>query len=209
MSRYIYNLISQGENQQLDFKFEIADAPKIARTFSAFANTNGGRLLIGVKDNGTIAGIRTDEEAYMVESSAHIFCKPPVQFEIIPHKIKDKTILEVIVPESNTKPHSAPWKDGSYKAFVRSGDENFVANDVVIEVWKIKHQEKQVYVKYDDFEKRLFELLNQQTEIVIEDFIKYCKIKPYLARKILANMIAIDLIKLRITENEVFYSLKD
>ena len=43
----IEELISQGEHQQLDFKFEVSDSKKIARTLSAFANTDGGRLLIG------------------------------------------------------------------------------------------------------------------------------------------------------------------
>ena len=58
----IEELIAQGEHQQLDFKFEVSDSKKIARTLSAFANTDGGRLLIGVKDNGAIAGVRSDEE---------------------------------------------------------------------------------------------------------------------------------------------------
>ena len=49
---YIHALIAEGEHQQQDFKFEISDARKIAKTLSAFANTDGGRLLIGVKDNG-------------------------------------------------------------------------------------------------------------------------------------------------------------
>ena len=44
----IEELIAQGEHQQLDFKFEVSDSKKIARTLSAFANTDGGRLLIGV-----------------------------------------------------------------------------------------------------------------------------------------------------------------
>ncbi|WP_302323539.1 helix-turn-helix domain-containing protein, partial [Bacteroides caecimuris] len=47
---YIHALIAEGEHQQQDFKFEISDARKIAKTLSAFANTDGGRLLIGVKD---------------------------------------------------------------------------------------------------------------------------------------------------------------
>lgn len=46
----------------LDFKFEISDSKKIARSLVAFANTDGGRLLIGVKDNGVISGIRSEEE---------------------------------------------------------------------------------------------------------------------------------------------------
>ena len=52
---YIYKLIEEGEHQQQDFKFEISDARKIAKSLSAFSNTDGGRLLIGVKDNGKIA----------------------------------------------------------------------------------------------------------------------------------------------------------
>ena len=63
---YIHALIAEGEHQQQDFKFEISDARKIAKTLSAFANTDGGRLLIGVKDNGKIAGVRSEEEKYMI-----------------------------------------------------------------------------------------------------------------------------------------------
>ena len=65
-TEYIHILIAEGEHQQQDFKFEISDARKIARTLSAFSNTDGGRLLIGVKDNGKIAGVRSDEEKYMI-----------------------------------------------------------------------------------------------------------------------------------------------
>lgn len=65
-SEYIHALISEGEHQKQDFKFEISDARKIAKTLSAFSNTHGGRLLIGVKDNGKIAGVRSDEEKYIL-----------------------------------------------------------------------------------------------------------------------------------------------
>ena len=60
-TQYIRQLVSEGEHCHQDFKFEISDARKIARSLSAFANTEGGRLLIGVKDNGKIAGVRSDE----------------------------------------------------------------------------------------------------------------------------------------------------
>ena len=68
MDRHIRELIAEGENQKLDFKYCVSDSRKIARTLSAFANTDGGRLLIGVRDNGSIAGIRSDEEIYMVDT---------------------------------------------------------------------------------------------------------------------------------------------
>ena len=40
-TEYIHALIDEGEHQQQDFKFEISDARKIAKTLSAFANTDG------------------------------------------------------------------------------------------------------------------------------------------------------------------------
>lgn len=46
---YIQQLITEGEHVHQDFKFAISDARKIAKSLSAFANTGGGRLLIGVK----------------------------------------------------------------------------------------------------------------------------------------------------------------
>ena len=91
MENYIKKLISEGEHQTLDFKFEISDAKKIARSLVAFANTNGGRLLIGVKDNGNITGVRSDEEAYMVETAAHLYCKPEVKFTSTNHVVDGKT----------------------------------------------------------------------------------------------------------------------
>jgi hypothetical protein len=208
VSRYIHNLILQGENQHLDFKFEISDAKKIARTFAAFANTGGGTLLIGVKDNGNISGIRTDEEAYMAESAAVLYCKPPVNFKIVPHTINDKRILEVIIPDSPEKPHLAPWKENQWKAFVRVGDQNFIASIVLTEVWKLKFRKNKLLVRYNDFEERLFSLLKTNSEITLNDYIKSCKIKPYLAVKILANLISIGIIEMRITESETYFLLK-
>ena len=45
------DLIAQGEHQQQDFKYEISNISKIAHSLSAFANTDGGRLLIGISSS--------------------------------------------------------------------------------------------------------------------------------------------------------------
>ena len=70
---YIQNLILEGEHEHQDFKYQISDARKIARSISAFANNSGGRLLVGVKDNGNIAGVSSDEEIYMIEQAAQMY----------------------------------------------------------------------------------------------------------------------------------------
>ena len=64
---YVLQMIEEGEHQTQDFKMRVDNARKIAKTIVAFANSNGGRLLIGVKDNGGIVGVQTDEEVHVIE----------------------------------------------------------------------------------------------------------------------------------------------
>ena len=208
MSQHIQQLIAQGENQHLDFKFEISDAKKIARTFSAFANTEGGTLLIGVKDNGNIAGIRTDEEAYMIESAAHLYCKPQVNYTIKPWYINGKTILEVKVNPSKERPHQAPWKNDLWRAFVRINDENFVANAVQVEVWKKLRSGGGSIVKYNITEEKLLAYLRDHEEISLRQFCNLCEINSPMAKKILVNLISIGVISIHYSENSATYRIK-
>ncbi len=207
INKYIQQLIAQGENQHLDFKYEVSDAKKIARTFSAFANTGGGKLLIGVKDNGTIRGIKTDEEAYMLESAAHIYCKPSVSYTIKSWQIEGKNLLEVSIEESPEKPHLAPWKDNLWRAFVRVHDENFVANAIQVAVWKNQKNEKATLIKYNQVEKKLLDFLDKNKEITLKDFCKLCQVKYPVAKKILINFVTVEVLIIQHSENSVKYRL--
>ena len=117
MSRYIANLISQGEHQQLDFKHSISDSRKIARTLAAFANTDGGTLLIGVKDNGNVSGVNSDEEYYMLEGAAQMYCKPEVKFKVTRWDINNKVVLEVFVKSDRKNLYKAQDKNGKWKVY--------------------------------------------------------------------------------------------
>jgi len=139
MSAYIFNLIRQGEHQQLDFKHSISDSKKIARSLAAFANTDGGKLLVGVRDNGSLAGVRSDEEFYMVQAAADLYCKPPIEFETKVWELSGKTILEITVPKiSKDKLITAPDKNGIEKVFIRVNDENIIVNNIYLKAWNRK-----------------------------------------------------------------------
>lgn len=53
----IQSLIEQGENGGVEFKRSDVRPESLAKEIVAFSNTNGGTLLIGVDDNGTVTGI--------------------------------------------------------------------------------------------------------------------------------------------------------
>lgn len=204
---YIKDLIQQGEHQQLDFKFEISDAKKIARTFSAFANTDGGKLLIGVKDNGVISGIRTDEEDYMVESAAHLFCKPRIEYETKKWNVEGKWVLEVTIPPSEKKPHYAKNEEGKWLAYVRVKDANFLANGVLLDVWKAKNKPKGVYIRYGTEEKIILKLLKDSGSLITSELVQQTGIKKFILNRILAKLISIGLVEIEISENCARYSL--
>ena len=101
-------MIGEGEHVRQDFKYFLGDARKIARSLAAFANTEGGRLLVGVKDNGKIVGLKhREEEACVVEAAAHVFCRPAVQYTTRHWEHEGKVVMEIQVAKSTKAPHSA------------------------------------------------------------------------------------------------------
>ena len=166
ISMNLQRLIAEGEHQQQDFKFEITSACKIARSLSAFANTDGGRLLIGVKDNGTIAGVRSDEEMYMVEAAGEVWCNPPVHPRMtayrvpVPSSAHDmRTVVIAEIDPVMQRPVRARLEDGTFRAFVRIADENIVASPVQMELWHSENNPDGTLLPLSDDELSLLRLL--------------------------------------------------
>jgi predicted HTH transcriptional regulator len=208
MSRYIRQLISQGEGQTLDFKYEISDASKIARTLAAFSNSDGGKLLIGVKDNGNITGIHSEEEYYMIEAAAQLYCKPEVHFTFRRWDIEGKTILEVDIPKAKTKPYLSKTSEGKWLAFIRVKDQNLLANRVLLKIWEREKSSKGTWIRYGEAEKKLLEYLQNNPNISLSKFSRIAKIPVKKAEEILVNLILPGILEMEFTEKAVYYSLK-
>ena len=207
MSNYIQKLIEEGEHQMLDFKFEISDSRKIARTLVAFANTDGGRLLIGVKDNGSISGIRSEEEKYMIQTAADFFCQPTVKFEAKEWSVNGKTVLEVVVPKSKFHKHRAPDHNNIYKVYTRVKDQNILANGILLKIWKYQNNKQNIKLTFSDAEMFLLKYLNENKKITVKDFMQKAGINKREAERILVNFTLIDMIRYEITEKEVLFTL--
>jgi predicted HTH transcriptional regulator len=207
MDSYIKKLIAKGENQQLDFKFCISDSRKIARTFSAFSNTDGGRLLIGVRDNGSIAGIRSDEEFYMVDTAVQLFCRPAVEFTIKQHILEGKTILEVEVPKGKKRPYKSKDEEGKWVSYFRHNDQNLVANRVLLQVWRKQEKPSGVMVKFGKAENLLMEFLQKNGSITLSKFRKIAGISAYKAESIIANLIIFKVLIMDASEKGFNYLL--
>jgi len=208
-SNHIQKLISEGEHQMLDFKFEISDSKKIARSLVAFANTDGGRLLIGVKDNGAISGIRSEEEKHMIQTAAELYCKPEVEFSAKEWNINGKTVLEIIIPKSRHHKHKAPDHNNIYKVYVRVKDENIVANSILMKVWKHENDKSFVKITFSEEEKMLLKYLDEHKMISFDEFLEISHLKKKAAENILVNFILIGMVKMDMSEKKVFFTYCD
>ncbi|MDE6509669.1 MAG: ATP-binding protein [Muribaculaceae bacterium] len=124
----IERLVAEGEHECQDFKYKISDARKIARSLSAFANHKGGRLLIGVKDNGVIAGVRSEEDIFMIETAARSFCRPEPAVSFKAYKATDDGAV-VVIATVEPIPDASEYicvkeQDGHLQAYIRVADEN-------------------------------------------------------------------------------------
>src|ERR1700761_263951 len=167
----IKKLIFEGEGVTLDFKKTITNCEKIARTMTSFANNKGGRLLIGVADDGTIKGVKSeDEERYMITRAAQMFSKPALEPVFEEVYIDDKVVLVVDIPESDLKPHYALAEDGKWWVYVRVKDKSVLASKIVVDVLKHSSSDTGVMIAYSENEKALLQYLEQTNRITVKEF---------------------------------------
>ncbi len=208
-SHPVKKLIAQGEHQQLDFKFEISDAAKIARTLVAFANTDGGKLLIGVKDNGVIKGVESDEEYFMVENAAQRYCRPAIKFSSKEWNVGGKKVLEINIPFSQLYPHRAPDHKGNYKAYVRIKDQNLLANSVLMKVWKKRKSNKSIRLVYSEPVQKLLAHVKDNGPVSLPETKRITRLSKFKAEQLLSDLILLDVIEMRMTESSTLFVLKD
>jgi len=191
----------------LDFKKTITSTEKIAKSLVAFANNKGGKLLIGVADDGSIKGVKSEEEEkYMILTSAHQFCKPAIEPHFEEIYVDDKLVLVVNIPESDTKPHYALDDQKKWWAYIRINDKSVLASRIIVEVLKQEYKNNGVLISYSENEKKLLEYLEQNDKITLKEFSKLLRSSYRKAQKVLVNLILTNVIKSHTTEKEEYFT---
>ena len=186
--RYLLSLISEGEHQQQDFKYKVTDAAKLARSVSAFANTDGGRLLIGVRDDGHLSGVRSEEEIYMMHQAAYKFCKPEASIKFDTYHAEGRNIVVATVPPSLKRPVCAIDEDGRQRAYIRIADENIVASPVHLALWREAQLERTTMMTYTDAVRRLIATL-QTERLTLNQVVRRSGLQRYKVISLLARLV--------------------
>ena len=122
-SSLIDELIAKGESQTVDFKKSdiLSNPTKLAKLMTAFANSSGGRILIGVCDDGTLQGMKAKKEhEEHIMNIARDRCDSPLipKFSLITKPEGDIYVIKVL--RYQTYPHAVKTKTGRVY-FIRVG----------------------------------------------------------------------------------------
>jgi ATP-dependent DNA helicase RecG len=102
MDKELRELIASGEGYHLEFK-EALDK-SIVEEACAFANSGGGIILVGIRDDGTIKGIETDNRNRSILQDYLRVIQPnlPITIEAI------DSIFLIRIPQGTEKPYACP-----------------------------------------------------------------------------------------------------
>ncbi|MEM9833285.1 MAG: ATP-binding protein [Bacteroidota bacterium] len=217
----IRRLVEQGEGETIEFKRKVAHPDKIVREIVAFANTNGGNLLIGVDDDGSIPGIKfAEEEVFALEQAIQRWCRPRIDYhyEIVPLNQK-RAVVNYIIPSSPRRPHLvlnealkyaenrvSPNKTNSKTkpkklqrkgtAYVRYQDQSLQASPEMWQIMKQGRRDRDIRFTYGDKERLLMQYLDQHQKITLREFCAAAQLPRRVAsrtlvRLVLANVLTI------------------
>ena len=127
------------ESSRLEFKEMIPASSKIVKTVIGFCNSKGGKLVIGVKDDGTIVGISEEEAHQAMEQLDHLIYEastPPILPLIYQQRIDSKVLLIIEVSSGTNKPYYQKSQGLSEGTFIRLGRSTCKANADIIEELK-------------------------------------------------------------------------
>jgi predicted HTH transcriptional regulator len=203
------NLVRQGEGTSLEFKLKASHPEKIIREMVAFANSKGGKLLVGVGDDKTIPGLKfVDEEEYILVRAIEKNCFPPLHYEIERIAITDeRDVLVFNIPKSKEKPHFVHLENEEHrKAYVRVKDRSVQASREVKQILR-RENEDGIKFTYGDKEKILMKYLAENQKITIEKFAEIAKIPIRSASHTLVLLVLSNVLKIQPDEVMDWYYL--
>lgn len=202
----LHNLVQMGETAFVEFKQKVASPEKLAREIAAFANCDGGMILIGVGDRGELIGLETYlEEEFWLQKAAAEECIPPVNITVELFQHGQRDILIVKVPEAEQKPVYVKGHKRR-KVYVRVQDASVEASDEYIEVLKQGSSTEGVTFEYGEKEQILFRYLKEYSEITVKEFSNIAYINTYRASKILINLVSAGVLDLFERDGKAHYT---
>jgi predicted HTH transcriptional regulator len=223
--RELKQIVSLGEGISLEFKRKVPRDERIAKELIALANTHGGRILLGVDDDGTITGVDdAAEEEFVLRRAMDTHCEPRIQYSTERIPVADRRdVLLVTVPESTTKPHhlvpaqsngspavddgAAQEAGGDGTAYVRVEEMSVEASPESVRMMEEEGEQQGVTFEFGETESLLMRYLDDYGRITVAEFAKLADIPMEQASRTLVSLAKANLLRLHSDRKDDYFTL--
>lgn len=194
--RWLKRLVSQGEGQRLEFKAKTNFPDKITHELIAFANSNGGILLIGINDDGNISGVKyPEEDELMIRKAVHKHCWPKIKVKSSIIKVSEKKWVVVLdVLESKRKPVRFKVSRNKQIAYIRYRDKTLQASREAEGILRLKFGKQDVTFSYSEIENQILKALDRNQQASFSDLKKLTGLNEHILSSKLINLAASNVI---------------
>lgn len=200
-------LIATGEGETLEFKKRTTHPTRISRTLASLANARGGRVLVGVEDNGRIVGVRdAEEEIYLLRQAAEHYVDPPLPLCIEELEAEERTVLIVSVAESPRKPHRALVGDDDWRGYVRVGAESVQTSQLTEKVLANEPPGQFERLPLNRQEQAAVEYVRQHPHLTLPQFMKLVNVSKRRAYRMLIKLVLHGYLRYHDKEKEPYYT---
>lgn len=176
----IKRLVRKGEGQFLEFKRKANNLDKLMKELVAFANSGGGKLLIGVSDSGEVSGLKDSvDDEYVIRKMLSEATIPRIPLKIEHVKVTEsKSMLMLEVFDSRKKPHFYRESIGKKGlAYIRIKDECVEASVEMSRYMLMKRKSKDSLIKIKETERRILKELARREGQTLDELISSCQLK--------------------------------
>lgn len=184
-------LVALGEGLHLEFKHRVPRPERIVREVIALANSGGGKVLLGVGDDGALVGLKdTEEELFALRDALDTYCEPPIRLRIEGVRVsRRREVLVIDVPASADKPHflveDPASGNGQRKAYVRVGHESVEASREAVSLMRAERRPRDVRFTFGEEEQQLMRYLERYERITVREYARLAALPRWKASRTL------------------------
>lgn len=207
--RELKELVRHGENKFVEFKLKTTHPEKIVREMVAFANTDGGKLIVGVADDKSLKGLKfPDEDEFILQRAIEKYIYPAIDYTLDRLIVEgEREVLIYTIPKSPFKPHFVDL-DGiveNRRAYVRVADRSVQASREMREILKGERKGLNIRFQYGEKEKTLMKYLADNQQITVEIYATIANISRKIASRTLVVLVLANVLKVKPHEVQDFF----
>lgn len=210
--RELRSLAGHGEGQHLEFKKKANYPEKIMKELVAFANSEGGKLLLGVDDDGTANGVRSIEgELFLIEDAIEKLIRPKLEYKSEIIKVNEKKGIAIIeIAPFQGKLFYVRDEPGKKQgtAYVRRNDESLQASKEMREIIERRYKKKDMQFSYDENVSIALNFCEDHGHITLSDFVREANISKFIAGRVLIRLVLANVLDIEPLPIEDRYLLK-